>query len=157
METWRLMLALGIDFADAVTIGVAVDDAGKVLRQGRGTGSPSGIRTLLDELAAGHKPDAVGVAADSAGAGTAAVDGWPPPRVCTPGAAAVVAESWVGAARGARHVVCLLVGNRVTAGLLLNGEPWLGAHGAAGAAAWFALNPVERQATTGSSATLPPK
>ena len=63
------MLALGIDLADAVTIGVAVDDAGKVLRQGRGTGSPSGIRTLLDELAAGHKPDAVGVAADSAGAG----------------------------------------------------------------------------------------
>jgi predicted NBD/HSP70 family sugar kinase len=139
------MLALGIDLADAVALGVAVDDAGKVLRQARGAGSPSGISMLLAELAAGHRPGAVGVAADGEDAGIAVMDGWPLPRACTPGAAAVVAESWVGAARGARNVLCLVVGDRVTAGLLLNGEPWLGAHGAAGAAAWFALNPVERQ------------
>ena len=31
------------------------------------------------------------------------------------------------------------------AGLLLDGKPWSGAHGRAGAAGWLALNPVERQ------------
>jgi predicted NBD/HSP70 family sugar kinase len=139
------MLSLGIDVGDAVTIGVAVDEAGKVLRHARGSASAGGIRSLQNELAAGHRPDAVGLAADATGAGIGAVEGWPQPRITTPGVAAVVAEAWVGAARGARHAVCLLVGDRVTAGLLLDGEPWRGAHGAAGAAAWFALNPVERQ------------
>ena len=64
---------------------------------------------------------------------------------CTPGAAAIAAESWIGAARGARHAVCLYVGEEVFAGVLLDGKPWSGAHGRAGAAAWLALNPVERQ------------
>jgi glucokinase len=41
--------------------------------------------------------------------------------------------------------VCLLIGDRVLAGLLLDGKPWTGAHDLAGAAAWLALNPVERQ------------
>ena len=70
------------------------------------------------------------------------------PRVvvrCTPGAAAVAAEQWIGAAKGARHAVCLHVGDEVFAGLLLDGKPWSGAHNRAGAAAWLALNPVERQ------------
>jgi hypothetical protein len=49
--------------------------------------------------------------------------------------------------RGARraHAVCLHIGDEVFAGLLLDGRPWSGAHGRAGAAAWLALNPVERQ------------
>jgi glucokinase len=64
---------------------------------------------------------------------------------CTPGAAAVAAEHWLGAAKGARHAVCLHVGDEVFAGLLLDGKPWAGAHNRAGAAAWLALNPVERQ------------
>src|SRR5439155_11048552 len=55
------------------------------------------------------------------------------------------AEAWVGAARGARHAACLKIGDRVLAGILLDGRPWTGAHGHAGAAAWLALNPVERQ------------
>jgi glucokinase len=64
---------------------------------------------------------------------------------CAPGAAAVAAEAWVGAARGQQTAVCLWIGERVFAGILLNGQPWLGAHGLAGAAAYLALNPVERQ------------
>ena len=64
---------------------------------------------------------------------------------CTPGAAAMAAEAWIGAARGARHAVCLYIGDDVFAGLMLDGQPWSGAHGRAGAAAWLALNPVERQ------------
>jgi glucokinase len=57
----------------------------------------------------------------------------------------VAAEQWLGAARGARHAICLHVGEEVFAGLLLDGKPWSGAHNRAGAAAWMALNPVERQ------------
>jgi glucokinase len=68
-----------------------------------------------------------------------------PARVFSAGAAAIVAEAWTGAAKGARHAICLWIGDRVLAGILLNGEPWGGAHGRAGSAAWLALNPVERQ------------
>ena len=57
----------------------------------------------------------------------------------------MAAEAWIGAAHGARHAVCLHIGDEVFAGLLLDGQPWSGAHGRAGAAAWLALNPVERQ------------
>ena len=57
----------------------------------------------------------------------------------------MAAEAWIGAARGVRHAVCLHVGEDVFAGLLLDGKPWSGAHHRAGAAAWLAINPVERQ------------
>ena len=67
------------------------------------------------------------------------------PAIVRPGAAAVAAEAWVGAARGANHAVCLVVGEHVTAGILLDGHPWAGAHNRSGSAAWLALNPVERQ------------
>ena len=56
-----------------------------------------------------------------------------------------MAESWAGAARGARHAICLWIGEQVFAGILLDCAPWSGAHGLAGSAAWLALNPVERQ------------
>jgi predicted NBD/HSP70 family sugar kinase len=67
------------------------------------------------------------------------------PSIVRPGAAAVTAEAWIGAARGARHAVCLHIGERVLAGILLEGHPWAGAHQRAGTAAWLAINPVERQ------------
>ncbi len=51
----------------------------------------------------------------------------------------------MGAARGSRHAVVLKIGERVFAGILLDGHYWPGAHGLAGSAAWLALNPVERQ------------
>jgi glucokinase len=139
------MLALGIDAAENGVFGVAVDGAGTVLRRGRAASEKGAIAKLIETLAAGHTPDVVGVAADSASARVELPHGWPAPVRSTPGAAAIVAESWIGAARGARDALCLMVGDRVVAGLLLRGEPWLGAHGYAGAAAWFALNPVERQ------------
>jgi len=69
----------------------------------------------------------------------------PEVRICGPGAAAITAEGWTGAARDASHAVCLNIGLRVFAGILLDGKVWHGAHGLAGTAAWFALNPVERQ------------
>ena len=77
-------------------------------------------------------------AAASAGVAT-------PPRIVTRGAAAALAEQWCGAARGARYVVALTVDECVYAGIAIDGRPFEGAHGLAGAAGWLALNPVERE------------
>lgn len=143
------MHALGVDFADGGITVVVVDDDGRVVK--RAVGSP-------DRFVAGVAIDAMGIAVGFesnpqglGGTGFAvelaslASGGGPEPHLCAPGAAAVIAEGWVGAARGARHAICLLIGERVLAGILLDGKPWSGAHDMAGAAAWLALNPVERQ------------
>lgn len=61
------------------------------------------------------------------------------------GVAAATAETWVGAAQGAETLVALAIGEQITAGILIGGRPYTGASGHAGAAAWLALNPVERQ------------
>jgi glucokinase len=90
-------------------------------------------------------PDAACVAAFAESDATFAVPGLPRVGRCVPGQAAMAAEVWLGAARGARHAVCLHIGEQLFAGVLLNGVPWVGAHRRAGAAAWLALNPVERQ------------
>jgi glucokinase len=139
----NLMLALGLDVVEGCMRGVAVDGDGTVIRRAR-PAAPAGLRSLVDELSAGQQPDVIGLATEDAD-GRVVLDGLPKPLPCTPGAAAVVAETWIGAARGAREAVCLLIGERVLAGILLDGVPWIGAHGFAGSAAWFALNPVERQ------------
>jgi glucokinase len=117
-----------------------------VLRRARWNGLPDGSGEFARELASGLSVEAFGVAIE-VGRQRAAVEAeeLPAPEYVMPGTAAVVAESWVGAARGLQNAICLKIGERVLAGILLNGQPWAGAHGLAGAAAWLALNPVERQ------------
>jgi len=61
------------------------------------------------------------------------------------GTAAAVAEAWLGAARGATDVVFFGVADHASAGILRGGLPMTGARGRAAAAAWLALNPVERE------------
>ena len=61
------------------------------------------------------------------------------------GAAAAVAEAWIGAARGARDVVLFAVGEHTTAGVVRDGAPVTGAHRRAASVGWLALNPVERE------------
>jgi glucokinase len=102
------------------------------------------LREVLDELRDG-KVGAIGISQDLASDLERYPSMKPAPHFCKPGVAVVVAEAWAGAARGAEHAVCLSVGERVLAGILLHGKPWAGAHGLAGSAAWLALNPVERQ------------
>jgi predicted NBD/HSP70 family sugar kinase len=68
-----------------------------------------------------------------------------PPRVIGRGTALALAEQWSGAARNARCVVALAVDDSVHAGLALDGRPFEGAHGYAGAVGWMSLNPVERE------------
>lgn len=140
------MHSLGLDIADRRVIGVVVDSDGAVVRRARHAGADAG-RAAVAELVAGLTIDAFGYAIEAAAdeIGALTRTGLPSPKRCRPGAAAVVAENWTGAARGATHAVCLLIGERVLAGILFDGVPWAGAHGIAGSAAWLALNPVERQ------------
>jgi len=139
------MNLLGLDISDRRTIGVVVDENGQLLRRARREGGPDMAAEMARELVAGLAVHAFGVSAEASGIASLALDGLPPPDYVRPGAAVVTAESWIGAARGVQHAACLDVGERVLAGIMINGQPWSGAHGLAGSAAWLALNPVERQ------------
>jgi glucokinase len=135
--------AIGIDFSERGAIAVAIDAQGSVIRHA--TGAVADLARLPRDVGA-TKGSILGVAADAAH--TVAVEATlskSRPHISNPGMAAVVAESWIGAAKDARHAICLWIGDRVFAGLMLDGKPWTGAHGLAGSAAWLALNPVERQ------------
>jgi predicted NBD/HSP70 family sugar kinase len=61
------------------------------------------------------------------------------------GNAAAVAEQRAGAASGVRQLVAFSIAEHVTAGVLIDGRPWLGAHGFASSIGWLAMNPVERE------------
>jgi len=142
------MELLGLDVGATSVIGVVVGTDGSVLRHARRVGV---LRDTLEavrvELRAPAAFAAAGMATnvplDELGSDVAAL--LHDIHRCSPGAAAVSAEAWVGAAVDAQHAVCLWIGDRVFAGTLLDGRPWTGAHGLAGDAAWLTLNPVERQ------------
>lgn len=53
----------------------------------------------------------------------------------------VLGEQWLGAARGLRDVVFAAIGTGIGVGMLAEGRLVRGAHGIAGAAGWFALDP----------------
>jgi glucokinase len=133
------MLSLGLDLSERPVRAVAVDEHGEIAARGAGATADAAARAVLT----GRRAERAGLA--SADGGVAAIEGVPSLLRCTPGAAAIAAEAWIGAAKGARHAICLHVGDEVYAGVMLDGKPWSGAHGRAGAAAWLALNPVERQ------------
>ena len=46
--------------------------------------------------------------------------------------AAAVGETWMGAARGARNVICITLGTGVGGGIILDGKLWRGTDGSAG-------------------------
>jgi glucokinase len=50
-------------------------------------------------------------------------------------------EAWLGAARGLRDVLFIAIGTGIGVGILSGGRLIRGAHGIAGAAGWFALQP----------------
>ena len=67
------------------------------------------------------------------------------PTAIAAGTAAAIAEQWCGAARGVNQVITFSIAEHVTAGVLVNGKPWRGAHGLGSSVGWLALNPVERE------------
>jgi predicted NBD/HSP70 family sugar kinase len=153
-------MILGLDLSDGVARAVVINQQGQVLARGEQELDPAKPGPAAHQAArraiagAGAETTRVGIALPRPG------DEMPPdladglaellprtaePRAVSAGVAAVVAEQWCGAARDLRDVVGFSVGQHVTAGILLKGEPWLGAHGLAGSIGWFALNPVERE------------
>jgi len=135
------MNSLGLDLTERGNARVVIVDGAGVITA-RATGSDA--REAVHDATHLRAADVAGIASPVEQPDFALGE----PRVvvrCTPGAAAVTAEQWIGMAKGARHAVCLHIGDEVFAGLLLDGKPWSGAHNRAGAAAWIALNPVERQ------------
>ena len=153
-------LTLGVDLSDLVARVVVVNDGGHVLSRGQLPAAPGHLGNALRDTArraiagAGGKVTAIGVALPQPGepvpADLAAVllEVAPGVRDVLPiaaGTAAAIAEQWCGAARGLKQVITCAIGEHVTAGVLINGEPWYGAHGLAGSIGWLALNPVERE------------
>jgi glucokinase len=134
------MLSLGLDLSERPARAVVVDAQGQVLARGSGAGSADAIRAVLSVAT----PQVAGVAALDPKE-KAAVKGVKTVTRVAPGAAALAAEVWIGAAKGARHAVCLHIGDEIYAGVMIDGKAWAGANNRAGAAAWLALNPVERQ------------
>jgi glucokinase len=144
---------VGIDVRESMVAAVRIDEKGDVI--GRVTQDTATAAAAADAVRAltGNTPKRVGAAvrdpADAAthdivaaAAGAARVTD--APRVISTGAAVALAEQWRGAARGSTCVVALVVAERVYAGFVDHGRVFEGAHGLAGAAAWLALNPVER-------------
>ena len=136
---------IGLDVSEYGVIGVSLDADGRVTHRGRAAGGDA-IAKVIKQLGGAAGTSAIGVAIDppatvaasKAFAARTAV-------VCTAAAAAIAAETGVGKAQGVDDAICLWLGTRVFAGMILGGKPWTGAHGAAGSIAWLALNPVERQ------------
>jgi len=146
---------IGIDLRGATIVAVALDEHGAV------------VGDATAPLSVGGAVEAASATARAAGLPLATPVGlaaWEPNlsevhavaeelrragvgAVVTAGAglAGAAAETSFGAARDAHYVTCLLVGEHVSAGAIVGGRPWTGAHGLAGSAAWLALNPVERQ------------
>lgn len=144
-------LGLDVTSTPPVVRAIVIDANGTVVRRAEHRGEHLAFDGGDTVQAVGVAMDAVGTtieaegAAGRPGAVPPGLGGGVPPLLVSPGAAAIAAEAWVGAARGARHAICLKIGERVLAGILLDGRPWAGAHDRAGSTAWMALNPVERQ------------
>jgi glucokinase len=152
-------LTLGVDLSDVVARLAVVDGDAQVLASAElppGGHTASSIREAARRAIAGARGPVtrIGVAMPAAG------DAVPPELTAAlrdassretdvvtiaAGTAAAIAEQWCGAARGLKQVVTFAIGEHVTAGILLNGDPWLGAHGLASSVAWLAMNPVERE------------
>jgi len=149
---------LGIELSDRMARAVVVDAEGRIAGRAEGADSETADVAHTAKMAlraAGvNRPRLIGVAAIEAHTRgvrpavqslSAAWDGSVRPEVIGWGAGYALGEFWCGAARDARNVLALAVGDRAAAGLILDGRLWTGPHDLAGSAAWLALNPVERE------------
>ena len=148
-------MIVGVEVREDAVLAVAADEHGVIARRGRAesvtaTSAAGAVRDVLD----GATPSSVGVAvrdrfdpglSDMMSAVSDAAGSPAPPHIVTRGCAVALGEWWCGAARNARQIVALAANDTVHSGLVVNGIPFEGAHGLAGAAAWLALNPVERE------------
>jgi glucokinase len=153
-------MTLGVDLSDLIPRFAVVDDNGHLLSRGE---APAGadpdstaVRDAAKRAIAGAKGGVTAIGVAMPGAFDEV-----PPRIAAAlrevtsrdqaivrvaaGNAAAIAEQWTGAARGLNQVVTFAIAEHVSAGVLIDGRPWLGAHGFASSIAWLAMNPVERE------------
>jgi hypothetical protein len=150
---------LGLELLDAGAIAVAVDALGGV--QARASVDAA------DDLTAAANTALDRVATASGGSAVLGVAAFNPESLILPpviaslaqrftgsfaqhgaspaGAAAAVAEGWVGAATGVQDVVFFAVDEHTTGGVIRQGAVMTGARGRAANVAWLSLNPVERE------------
>jgi len=145
---------LGVEVREDSIAAVALDDSGVVTKRASRDGASAESASDAVRAAMAGAASAIGIAlrdplesgaSDIVGAIAAAADAALRPRVVTRGTAVALAEQWRGAAKGNDHVAVLTAADVVHAGIVIDGKPFEGAHGLAGAAAWLALNPVERE------------
>jgi len=150
-------VTLGVDLSDVIARLAVVDGAGNVIERGivashRNQGVKDAAKKALQ--AATGTVSAVGVALPAAGdtiadeiskALTGVTPAGTPIRIIAAGTATAIAEHRIGAAVGARQMIAFSIAEHVTAGVLIEGKPWTGAHGLASSVGWLALNPVERE------------
>jgi glucokinase len=145
---------LGLEVRDGAVAALTANESGAIVARATrdGTGASAvaeAVRAVTDgradrlgiAVADSHDPSfsaAITAAAGAAGVLTS-------PRVITRGAAMALGEQWAGAGHGAKQVVAICLSERVYGGIVLDGRPFEGAHGFAGAVGWLALNPVERE------------
>jgi hypothetical protein len=150
---------LGLELEDSRATAVLVNDRGEV--QARAAVDAGGDLGAASMAALGQ---VAGAGSDRSVLGVAAIHPESPviaavltalaPRYAGPfsvsgattsGMAAAVAETWVGAARGAQDVVFFGIGVHTFGGIVRAGSAMTGAHGRAASIAWLSLNPVERE------------
>jgi predicted NBD/HSP70 family sugar kinase len=150
---------VGLELEDDRATAVALDETGRIVGRAQvaskdlGSAASSALDGASAAIGGGHTP--IGVAAVNPEspevqaalralarrvAGRFVDEG-----AVHSGAAAAVAEEWIGAARGARDVVLFAVGEHTTAGVVRDGSLVTGAHRRAASVGWLALNPVERE------------
>jgi predicted NBD/HSP70 family sugar kinase len=144
---------LGVDVRDGAIAVVRINEQGQVVARSRQAGASAAAAVDAIRAINGDIPRRIGAAvrdpasapaADIIAAAAGAAKVVAAPRVVTTGGAVALAEQWLGAGRGASHVVALTATDCVDAGIVVDGNVFEGAHGLAGAAGWLALNPVER-------------
>lgn len=149
-------VTLGVDLSDVIARLAVADGSGKVIERGivvshrasaikdaakkalHGAAKVTAVGVALPAVGETVSDDMTSALANATGAATKI-------RAIAAGTAAAIAEHRVGAAVGAKQMIAFSIAEHVTAGVLIDGKPWMGAHGLASSVGWMALNPVERE------------
>src|SRR5690242_9677391 len=103
------MHSLGLDLSERGTARAVIAAAdGAIVARAEGADARDAVHDVTDSQAAD-----IGGIASPIDQPDVAVSELKIVARCTPGAAAVAAEHWIGAAKGARHAVCLHIGDEV--------------------------------------------
>ena len=147
-------LTLGIDVSDHIAR-LALVNGDEVSAQGIVAANSAGaIKDAAKKAVATAKGRIGGVAVALPSASKAVPDnliealsgiGKGAPTAIAAGTAAAIAEQWCGAARGVKQIISFSIAEHVSAGVLVDGKAWRGAHGLASSVGWLAVNPVERE------------